>query len=205
MSSSRFPGKVLAPFRGQPLIRHVIEAVRQGSDDAPLTVLTSTEPSDDPLAAYLEAIDINVFRGPLDDVFLRFRMALERYPSAWMMRVCGDSPLMDPEIIRQALNRLCAETEDAGIEVITNVFPRTVPPGHAVELIRSDVFLAVDPDVLSGPEREHVMPYFYNNAQRFRILTLEGSETAGAEFCVDSLSDLRRLEGECGLRSALDN
>ena len=69
MGSTRFPGKVLAPFRGRPLIEHVIAAMRTSLPDCPLTVVTSTHPTDDPLANHLAAIGTDCLRGPLEDVF----------------------------------------------------------------------------------------------------------------------------------------
>jgi spore coat polysaccharide biosynthesis protein SpsF len=56
MSSRRFPGKVLAPFHGRPIIRHVLDRVARALPEVPRTVVTSVEASDDPLAAYLEAL-----------------------------------------------------------------------------------------------------------------------------------------------------
>jgi hypothetical protein len=92
MSSRRFPGKVLAPYRGWPVIRHVMAAVTEAfGDRVPLTVLTSVEPSDDPLVAYLEHLGVDVFRGPLDDVFERFRQCLCGRPCAWMLRLNADT------------------------------------------------------------------------------------------------------------------
>ena len=91
MSSVRFPGKVLAPFRGRPIIDHVLSRIAQAVPSDRTIVATSTEPSDDPLAAYLNGSGVSVFRGPLDDVLLRFQMCLEQFPCRWMVRVSADS------------------------------------------------------------------------------------------------------------------
>ena len=69
MSSARFPGKVLAPFRGRPILWHVVDRVARALPDVPRVIVTSTDASDDPIAAYAQAIDTACFRGPLDDVF----------------------------------------------------------------------------------------------------------------------------------------
>ena len=62
MSSGRFPGKVLAPFRGRPLLAHVVERVAQGVPRERLVVATSVDPADDPLEAYGKALGVDVFR-----------------------------------------------------------------------------------------------------------------------------------------------
>ena len=50
MSSQRFPGKVLAPFKGKPLIAAVIGQVTQAVPADAVVVATSGEPADDPLS-----------------------------------------------------------------------------------------------------------------------------------------------------------
>src|SRR5687768_13033965 len=94
MSSQRFPGKVLAPFRGRPIIDHVVAAIRSALPEVPVVVATSTEHSDDPLAAYLGSTGTAFHRGPLADVFSRFRGCLVAHPADWVLRVCADSPLL---------------------------------------------------------------------------------------------------------------
>src|SRR5258706_15848995 len=100
MSSRRFPGKVLAPFRGRPILRHVVESVMGALPDARPLVLTSDQASDDPIASYCERLRVECFRGPLEDVFGRFRAALLQHPCDWVLRICADSPLLDPKVLK---------------------------------------------------------------------------------------------------------
>src|SRR6185503_15435408 len=99
MSSQRFPGKVLAPFRGEPIISHVVARAAAAVPRDAITVATSSERSDDPLVRYLEGEGVSVFRGPLDDVLGRFQACLSAHPCEWLFRVCADSPLLDHHVI----------------------------------------------------------------------------------------------------------
>src|SRR5689334_18420551 len=121
MSSSRFPGKVLAPFRGRPLVAHVLERVRGALPDAPLFVLTSTDPSDDPLAAYLERAEVTVFRGPLADVHGRFCQCARQHPAEWILRVCADSPLLGPRAIAAVTAKLRDPEVVASADLVTTI------------------------------------------------------------------------------------
>src|SRR6476646_7667507 len=100
MSSQRYPGKVLAPFRGEPMIWHVVRAVETALPRPDLLVVTSTHPTDDPLVHYLQAVGIQVFRGPLDNVLQRFLLCLQSHPCEWVLRINGDSPLLWPELLQ---------------------------------------------------------------------------------------------------------
>jgi spore coat polysaccharide biosynthesis protein SpsF len=193
MSSRRFPGKVLAPFRGEPLIAHVLAALRRALPAVPVVVATSGEPADDPLALYVASTGTKVFRGPLDDVLARFRLCAAEYPSDWILRVSADSPLLDAGMLKQVV----AHAASAEHDLVTTIHPRTFPRGHNAELIRATALAAIDGEALSEADREHVTPFFYRHPERFRILNVESGDPdlAGLSFAVDTLEDLRRLEG----------
>ncbi len=184
MGSSRFPGKVLAPFRGEPIVLHVVRAAATAVGAADVVVATSNETSDDPLAAYLESAHIACFRGPEDDVLERFRLCSAAYPSTWVLRLSADSPLLDPRVIRAVID---AASDD--VDVVTTALGRSAH-GTNVELVRASALLGIDLAETTAAEREHVMPYFYAHPERFRIRALE-VDGVGA---VDTLEDLRRLE-----------
>lgn len=191
MSSRRFPGKVLAPFRGHPIIWHVLDRVSRALPDVPRVVVTSTDPTDDPLAAYLASIGASCFRGPLDDVFERFRLAAREHGAAWMLRMCADSPLLDARVLTAVVGAF-----DPALDLITTTAPRTFPKGHNAELINGATFAAIDARELDAEDREHVTRFLHRNPQRFRIRNVESGDPALAaqELAVDTIEDLQRLE-----------
>lgn len=191
MSSQRFPGKVLAPFRGQPLIRQVLASIEHAVPWVPIVVATSVEGTDDPLASYLQSIGVAVFRGPLDNVFERFRKCTAEYPCDWILRVSADSPLLDARVIRSVVNYA-----GSACDLVSTVFPRTFPKGHNAELIRVSTLMKIDVMELSPAEREHVTLFFYKHPNRFQIISVESGkpELAQSSVAVDSVEDLCRLE-----------
>jgi spore coat polysaccharide biosynthesis protein SpsF len=191
MSSRRFPGKVLAPFRGTPIIAHVIDRVAQALPDLPRVVVTSIDRSDDPLEAYLAHLGERCFRGPLDDVFERFRMAAREVRAAWMLRVCADSPLLDVRVLRAVMDGF-----DPAMDLITTTAPRTFPKGHNAELINAVQLAAIDASELDAEDREHVTRIMHRQPKRFRIKNVESGDPSLArlELAVDTVEDLHRLE-----------
>lgn len=202
MSSRRFPGKVLAPFRGRAVIDHVIDQVAKAQPRHRIVVATSTELSDDPLAAYLRARGVSVFRGPLEDVFGRFQGCLTEHPCAWFFRVCADSPLLNPQLFA-----LLSERRSTDVDLVTNVFPRSFPKGQSLELVNSTTFQALDPATLSSDQREHVTQVFYDDPARFRIanVSAEGADLSRTSVALDTLDDFFELERSgSGLASDID-
>ena len=192
MSSRRFPGKVLAKLGNGLLIDHVFS--RLGDlFDAPdaVVLLTSTDISDDPLAAHAVGRGWPLFRGSLQNVMGRFSAALGAHPCQWFFRVCADSPLLDPDLFRRALALKSAE-----LDLVTNVFPRTFPKGRSVELVRARTFLSLDPESATAKQQEHVTQVFYDAPHRYRILnfTAEAQASRTPSLVVDTPEDLRAVE-----------
>ena len=191
MSSSRFPGKVLAPFKGRPVITQLIRRIAENLPPDQIVVATSTEESDDPLVSYLHGICINTFRGPLEDVFERFRQCLNQYPCDWFFRVSGDSPLLDGKLLKDMLSYTASNAD-----LVTNVQVRSFPRGQSVEMLKSGTFEQIDPAFLSQAEREHLTKYYYSHPNDFTIINLFSGNPSLTElnYCVDTLDDLRNLE-----------
>ncbi len=195
MSSRRFPGKVLAPFRGHPILWHVLDRVARALPEPPIVVVTSTDPTDDPLAAYVGSLGIACFRGPLDDVFERFRQAARAHDATWLLRICADSPLLDERVLKAVVAALDPAREPA-LDLITTTAPRTFPKGHNAELINGATLAAIDARELDAEDREHVTRFLHRRPERFRIRNVESGDPtlAALELAVDTLDDLHRLE-----------
>jgi spore coat polysaccharide biosynthesis protein SpsF len=189
MTSSRLPGKVMAPVLGQPMIGRQLERLRRARRIDRLVVATSTDPSDDPLAAYCEGLDVSVFRGPLDDVLARFRgaLALNRDAGA-VVRLTADCPLADPELI----DRVVAHHHEAGADYTSNTLgTRTYPHGLDVEVIRPEVLLEAAERAADPYEREHVTPYVYRRPETYRLAGVARPESlASLRWTVDFPEDL---------------
>jgi spore coat polysaccharide biosynthesis protein SpsF len=190
MSSERFPGKVLAPLAGRPVVAHVVERVARAVPLSSVHLLTSTDATDDPLALYAQQLGIDVYRGPLTDVVARFLGCLDAQPCAWFFRICADSPALDERV----LIRMQDEAAD-GIDVLTNTFPRTYPRGQSAELVRAESFRKLAGADLTDEQREHVTKGFYDRPEAWSILNLTSQGTAlEPSLAVDVVEDIRRLE-----------
>jgi len=198
MSSRRFPGKMLAPFLGRPLLAQVAHRLEGVPGIAARVLATSGQQSDDPLALYAETLGLSVVRGPLEDVVGRFAQALELYPCEAFFRVCADSPLLEPFLFAKALEVFARGQAD----LVTNVYPRTYPPGLSVELLRASTFLRMAAQATAPEDREHVTRLLYTLPDFGRIHNIESLHPAEPDLklTVDDPADLARVE-----RWQLDN
>ncbi len=95
-SSRWLPGKVLNPILGRPMLARQIERLRRARRLDRLVVATSSDASDDAIAALCQSLAVDCFRGCLDDVFDRCYQAARCYAPRAVVRLTGDCPLADP-------------------------------------------------------------------------------------------------------------
>lgn len=109
MSSKRLPGKVMADLCGEPMIRRIWDSLE--ADAWNRVILTSTHPSDDPLAQYAIEVGMIVKAGPLEDVLGRYIEFLRRAKPPILVRVCGDAPFLRKSWIHTAIDHVQKEQE----------------------------------------------------------------------------------------------
>jgi glutamate-1-semialdehyde 2,1-aminomutase len=172
VGSTRLPGKVLKPILGRPMLALQIERVRRAQLVETLVVATSLDASDDPLVELCRTLDVEVFRGSLDDVLDRVYRAATPHAPAHLVRLTGDCPLADPGVIDAVIRAHL----DTGSDYTSNTRPPTFPDGLDVEVARFSCIAQAWQAATLRSEREHVTPYLYNNPEKFRLHSV-GAET----------------------------
>ena len=162
MASTRLPGKVMLEINGIPSIKFQIDRIRRSKVDE-LVVATSKDSSDDILVAYLEAINVNVRRGPLEDVATRFHQILDEYHPKSFLRLTADCPFVMPKLIDQMLDYY----ELKNLDYLSNTTPPTFPDGLDIEIVRTTAFLSLLQSNLTDREREHVTLGFNSGYREF--------------------------------------
>jgi spore coat polysaccharide biosynthesis protein SpsF (cytidylyltransferase family) len=187
MSSSRFPGKVLAPLLGEPMLFRQIERIRRARGIGGLVVATSSDPSDQPLADACTARGVQVARGSLNDVLDRFVTAAQPFAPEAVVRLTGDCPLADPAVI----DAVVARYREGGFDYVSNVEPATYPDGLDVEILRMTALVRAHREARLPSEREHVTPYLRNHPEIFPRANVTSSvDLSHLRWTVDEPADL---------------
>ncbi len=178
---------MLREINGQPLLDYLLQRLERCRQLDGIILATSVEPSDDALEAYAARRRVGCIRGPLDDVAARFRLVLQATGASAFARVSGDSPLLDPALIDRAVSLF----DDGDWHLVTNVQTRTFPKGQSVEILDAATFAEVSESYTTAPDREHVTPFYYANAERFRIRNFESDRELGEmRMVIDTQADL---------------
>jgi len=191
MSSSRLPGKALMKIHDKPVVQYIVESIKAHLPFIKYALVTSTHTTDDAIADFGSRHGISVIRGELANVAARFAHAITEFNCDVIFRINGDSPLAPVGLFNLALDAMYHSDWD----IVTNIQPRTFPPGMSIELIRSETFLQIQPKLIDLSEREHVTSHFYSYSKQFRILNLRlPCDYSHYHLAVDTLRDLQILE-----------
>jgi spore coat polysaccharide biosynthesis protein SpsF len=194
MGSTRFPGKVLAPFAGSTVLGHMLGRLRRVSHPLALVVATSELAEDDTVAAACEAAGVRVFRGPAEDVLARFAGCIASLPvrPVLVLRVCADRPLLCPVLVDELLD---AYGELGAPDYLSNNLPPSYPDGLDLELVRTDCLEQAHRESVDPYEREHVTPFVYRRPDRFRLeaLVCPFGNHSQLRLALDTHEDYERL------------
>lgn len=186
--SSRLPNKVMRPVLGKPLLAHLVERLRASRRVDRIVVATTREPGDDVVAGLARELGVGCTRGSAPDVLDRYDQAAREHALDHVVRVCGDCPLIDPEVLDRIVARYLALAPD--IDYVSNTLPPTYPDGLDVEVFSVE-FLATLHRLSDQPyQREHVCTYMVEHPQRFRRDNVEHEVNLGHHrWTVDNEED----------------
>jgi len=192
MSSTRLPGKVMKPLAGRPMIERQLERLRRCETLERLVVATSLDTSDDPLAALLGELGVDVHRGSLTDVLDRYVGAAQAFGvTGDVVRLTADCPLADPGVIDGCVRRRV----ELGVDYCSNGRRRTYPHGLDVEAFTLEALLTAGREATDPYDREHVTPFIYRHPERFTIGELAQAQDEGyLRWTVDTPEDFAFVE-----------
>jgi len=196
VNSSRLPNKVLLKLNGIPSIIRMINRVKLSNLVDEIWVATGKSKINDQLENILIDSSIKVMRGDDLDVLSRYVDIAKNTKANIIVRLTGDCPLIDPEIIDKTVKLLI----DKKVDYASNIIKRTYPDGLDVEVFTSKALFETDKNSPVGFCREHVTTYMhglYKNKYprgNFKIASLEHSaDFSNLRWTLDEKKDFNFL------------
>ncbi|RXE55204.1 glutamate-1-semialdehyde aminotransferase [Methanoculleus taiwanensis] len=185
MGSTRFPNKVLRPICGTPMIGLLLERLSKARHIDQIALATSKDPRNEPLAEYVRALGYEVYQGSEDDVLDRYHQAAKAAEADVVVRITGDCPLIDPEII----DAVVARFRETGVDYATNTMPPTYPDGLDIEVFTFEALETAWSQAKDTRHREHVTPYIRESEQFTRANVANETDLSGERWTVDEPED----------------
>lgn len=168
MGSTRLPNKVMREIGGVPMIELLLARLSRAEKVDQIVVATSIDEKNEPLAAHVKGLGYLCFRGSENDVLRRYLDAAHVTEANIVVRLTGDCPLVDPEVVDQCV----ALFIDSKVDYLSNTNPPTFPDGLDVAVVNIEALFQADKEATSKYDREHVTPYIRNSG-KFQLGALQ--------------------------------
>jgi spore coat polysaccharide biosynthesis protein SpsF len=189
MGSERLPGKVLLDIAGETMLERVIWRVRRSTLVETIIVATTTSPVDDDVAATAAKAGVHVTRGSEENVLDRFHDAAQEFGVGTIMRVCADSPFVDPDVCDQAIRAFRHATPE--VDYASNKLEPSFPLGLDVEVFSRAALDRTWREATEDFEKAHVTAYIYQHPESFRLLPVKSDrDLHSMRWTVDTPEDL---------------
>jgi spore coat polysaccharide biosynthesis protein SpsF len=166
MQSTRLPGKVLKALLGRPMLDYVVERLRRCRLLDDLVIATSLMPADNAIADYCGSKSIRFHRGSESDVLNRYFEAALICEADFIVRVCADSPLIDPDLVDELIDEFL---DGPSCDYLSNTINQSCPFGMNTEVFTFESLKLAERYAVTRYEREHVTPYIYRHQGLFTV------------------------------------
>jgi len=180
--SHRLPKKMILPFyKDKSILQILLERiVNKTPSDIKVVLATSVNPSDDNLERIANSLKIEVYRGPEENVLLRFIETAEKYQFRRIIRICGDNPFFD---ISGTL-KLLASDPVGDFDYVSYKVREDKPSilshlGFWGEVVGIDALKKALDSTDEKKYLEHVTNFIYLHPRDFRIKLVEAPDFVG--------------------------
>lgn len=191
MGSSRLPGKVMADICGKPSLWHIVNRLKHVPEIDLVAVATSTNHENDIVEEYCRTELVPCFRGSEDDVLDRYYQAAKKFSLSDIVRITGDCPMIDPEVIDKVIDLYQGEY----LDYASNVIPPTFPDGLDAEIFSIKALERTWKETTLKSEREHVTVYMWQNPNLFKQNHLQNKiDLSKRRWTLDEPRDYKFME-----------
>lgn len=194
MGSSRLKNKVMQMVGSDPVISLLLKRLSRSQLLDDIVIATPSSPENLPLIDYVKSMGYFCVQGDESDVLGRYLLAAEKSKADIIVRITGDCPLVDPNLVDFAISKFCSGTHD----YLSNIDPPTYPDGLDVEVFTYDALNKSSKLTNEISHREHVT-LFLRESGLFQTENFSSSlgDYSGLRWTVDQEEDLEVISSIC--------
>ena len=169
VDSSRFPNKIFQEINYVSLLEIQIQRILMSHNVGDLIVAIPDTDQNNRLENFLSELGIHVSRGPLNNVFERFRKIIEAMDHDYFVRLTADCPLFMPKLF----DEMYLEFVQSDVDYMSNCLPPTFPDGLDIEIFKKTAFLSQSKFNLNEKELEHVTLGLWTRPEFYKLRNYE--------------------------------
>ena len=185
MGSTRLPGKVLKKVNNKTLIEILFKRLTLCEEIDKIVLATTKKSEDLVLANIIKSNGFDVYRGSENNVLSRFYNIAKKYKANHIIRITGDCPLIDPQLVKNII----LQYMKSNVDYASNTEPPTYPDGLDVEIFSFKSLLFAHKNVRSSFDKEHVTTFLKNYKNIKRINISNDKDLSSERWTVDEPED----------------
>ncbi len=190
MGSTRLPNKVMKPIGGIPMVELLLARLSRAKEVDQIVVATSADERNQPLVEHVRKLGYACEQGSENDVLDRFVQVARAHHADVVVRITGDCPLVDPELVDEAVRRFKA----SDVDYFSNANPATYPDGLDIEVCTFKALEQAWQETSKPFDHEHVTPYLRESG-RFKTAAMQHNHDLSAlRWTVDEPADFAVIE-----------
>ena len=190
MGSTRLPEKVMKRIGGIPMIELLLRRLSKAKEIDEIILATSTDERNRPLAAHVRGLGYGVHEGSENDVLDRYLGAATGTNAGIVVRITGDCPLVDPDLVDEVIRGFKASK----VDYFNNTDPATFPDGLDIEVFTFQALQKAAREASKSFDREHVTPYLRENSAFARSALKHEEDYSKLRWTVDESADFEVVE-----------
>ena len=187
LTSSRFPDKVINKLGGITLIEFLIKRLIRSKKINKIIIAIPDNLKNRKIKKILKNVDF--FLGSEEDVLDRYYKAAKKFKANTIIRICGDCPFVDPEIIDELLNIFNSKKFD----YVSNTIVPTFPDGLDVEIFKFETLHIAWKQAKLKSDREHVTQYIIRNKKFKKYNYINKHDLSEVRLTIDEKIDLYQI------------
>ena len=160
VTSSRFPNKILQKIGNKTLIDILIDRVKKSRHIDKIVLAIPKNKKNEIIRKKIKN-NVSIFSGSENDVLDRYYKAAKKFKAKIIVRICGDCPLTDPNVIDNIIR--CYKNND--FDYVSNTIEPTFPDGLDVEVFNFDILKKTWKEAKNDKERENVTQYILQKSK----------------------------------------
>lgn len=186
MGSLRFPNKVMQPICGKPMIELLLERLGKAKSIEQIVLATSHDKRNDVLVDHVRGLGFPVYKGHEENVLDRYYQAAKDAEADIVVRITGDCPLIDPELV----DKVVEDFQQAGVDYAANTIPPTYPDGLDTEVFSFKALETAWQQAETAMQKEHVTPFIKESLLFTHLNIANKVDYSGDRWTVDEQEDM---------------
>ncbi|MDA9213413.1 glycosyltransferase family protein [Flavobacteriaceae bacterium] len=195
LGSTRLPGKVLLEIESKPVLLHIVNRLKRVLKVDDVIIATSSLKINSKIISFCKENDIKCFVGSEDNVLERYYQAALVYKPKSVIRITGDCPLLDSELINRLIDYYeendfdyCGIATGAGVANKKSIL--RYPDGLDAEIFKFSVLERAYKNATTKLHLEHVTPYIWSNKKLFNLgVMYSETDYSSYRWTLDNIED----------------